>query len=149
MNPKRGRIIIALAGAFGAGLLLWLCAPSNEPVYQGKRLSYWLNQPPQVGRAESPGQALRAAGTNAVPVIMAKLKRNSSLSGRAYDSVRAWLSMPVCAWLPDRMRRAFTYAQAEDALDQIGPACIPALYPYLRDGNFTVRCVALKGLNLF
>jgi HEAT repeats len=100
---KRFRLALAMLAVAIVGVAGWLLWPPGEPVYQGKRLSFWLRGydytlysqwafpiPPYLS-AESPAkanEAVRAAGTNAIPTLLKLLQtRDLSFSLR----VRNWL----------------------------------------------------------
>jgi len=75
---KRRRILLLLAlGAVGAGLFLfWLRGP-KEPVYQGKRLSQWIEEADRTDSNEQAiaRKAIGTLGTNALPWLMSEFKR--------------------------------------------------------------------------
>jgi hypothetical protein len=68
------QVVLAVLLVVLAGVIVWQVLRLREPVYQGKRLSFWLeslckalgNQD-EVDRAE---QAIRHIGTNALPVLI-------------------------------------------------------------------------------
>ncbi len=73
MGQMRTIVIVIFAGALAAAAV-WVCIPPQQPSYFGKPLSYWLNQQVCGDRAELALETIRAAGTNAVPFIMDKLR---------------------------------------------------------------------------
>ena len=71
---------IILAAFFSAAV--WMLWPAPEPVYRGKPLSYWLDGlrpgfrgPQSIADSQN---ALRAAGTNAVPTLLKMLAARDS-----------------------------------------------------------------------
>ena len=79
---KRLKIALAvLAVALGAATVCLVVKPSDEPVYQGKRLSDWLKaytpQPPPPAR-EKADKAVRQIGTNAIPTLLRMLRAKDS-----------------------------------------------------------------------
>ena len=82
---KRVQVALAILLVMLAGVIAWQAMRLREPVYQGKRLSFWLeslckavgNQD-EVDRAE---QAIRHVGTNACQYI-----RRASRTGYAFEA---------------------------------------------------------------
>src|SRR2546422_11683113 len=94
---SRWRIfLIAAAAATGLVLALALWFP-KEPVYQGKPVSFWIEelartQPVRIWETDRPAkEALRTLGTNAVPYL-AKAMRSRSLFGETYGQL--WPRLP-------------------------------------------------------
>ena len=79
---RRHYIALAAMLVMLAGVAVWQGLREREPVYQGKRLSFWLeslykakgNQD-EVDRAEQP---IRNIGTNALPVLIERLHAQDS-----------------------------------------------------------------------
>jgi len=90
---KRRRILLLLAlAAVAGGIVVWPLGP-KEPVYQGKRLTEWIQEargpiqrsatrhwPTQAERerSEAARQAVKAIGTNAIPFLVSELVRPES-----------------------------------------------------------------------
>jgi hypothetical protein len=89
--PKKRLILLALSVAALAGGFYWALGPAPEPVYQGRRLSEWLddyNRATVSGLRQSFGvswseespkwqpiaKALRAMGTNTLPFLQAHVE---------------------------------------------------------------------------
>jgi hypothetical protein len=152
-----------------AGWVLWSLGASRlppEPVYNGKRLGYWLDHPPPpppVGsiRVESYGDDPSAwqmqvqKDSNAVPFLILALKRDRWLGAALYRkwlwpklpaSARAHLPMPA----DDKWRRGEA-AGFLGGMGGLGPAAspaIPALARALReDDSPTVRHAAVWPLH--
>src|SRR5579862_6987208 len=67
-------VVVILAAAVG---ILWLgWRLPREPVYQGKRLSIWL-QGYQTNRVQMT-EAVRAIGTNSIPTLLRLLREDDS-----------------------------------------------------------------------
>ena len=68
-----------------ASIIAWQLLGVREPVYQGKSLSYWLNQydgnyvsvTAQLGKKQA-DEAVRHIGTNAIPFLLARLQTEDS-----------------------------------------------------------------------
>jgi hypothetical protein len=75
---KRVYIALAVVLVILAGGSAWLGLREREPVYQGKRLSFWLeslnNGGPTGNDSSAAQQAIRHIGTNALPILIAKLR---------------------------------------------------------------------------
>src|SRR4030095_12590899 len=90
---RRRCIILGMGTALVAGVLA--CWPSGpkEPVYQGKRLSDWLEEAgptKEPETVEAACKALKAIGTNALPYLVSQFTRESlgwagSINPRALD----------------------------------------------------------------
>jgi hypothetical protein len=88
MNRRRILLLLALAAvAMAAILVLWLRGP-NEPMYEGKRLSQWIeegyNNP---DRRETTRRALKAMGTNALPYLLHEFARKNI---RWIENLKQW-----------------------------------------------------------
>src|SRR5262249_986498 len=74
--------------------LLWLIIPPQEPSYQGVLLSSWLSRAAEKGFYQDDPEivrcrdAIRAIGTNAVPMLLRILRtKDSALKRKAMDLV--------------------------------------------------------------
>jgi hypothetical protein len=78
---KRVKIALAVLLVAAIGVIAWQVMRLREPVYQGKRLSQWLDEYNRVGRLEQTepiSEAIRAIGTNSLPFLLAHLKHVDS-----------------------------------------------------------------------
>jgi hypothetical protein len=92
---KRLRVIGIVFAILLGGWFVWACVPSREPHYHRKALSQWLNDPLSgYGEPEELSNrlllakdAVRHMGTNAVPILLARIRAtNSPLKMR----INAW-----------------------------------------------------------
>src|SRR5574342_552978 len=93
----RRRILLLLAlAAVAAAIFLFLPRGPNEPVYEGKGLTQWIEEgyvqassPTQYSRAsrENTRRALQAMGTNALPYLLYQLARKDA---RWVESLKQW-----------------------------------------------------------
>ncbi len=81
---KRLRVPLALALVAVLGWVAWQALPQREPHYLGKPLSFWLkgfdhgyNEPRKPSFDESV-EAVRQAGTNALPILLRMLRARDS-----------------------------------------------------------------------
>src|SRR6266508_4496993 len=87
-----------IAGVVALGALLqrtWLA----EPKYQGKPISYWVYEVAKPGKKVELGcNAIKEAGTDAIPSLIKALHKKDSVLKRIYISV--WWQLPA---LPQRI----------------------------------------------
>ena len=70
--------MLAMVAAALVGVIAWQVAqPPDEPVYKGKRLSAWL-EPNSVTAGQATEDAVRQAGTNAIPTLLRMLRAKES-----------------------------------------------------------------------
>jgi HEAT repeat protein len=113
---KRVHIVLAVPLVAIVGATVWrvLCPPAREPVYEGKRLSFWLREAGAQNRAfslvsdeasnrvTSARAAVRQIGTNGIPTLLRLLaKKDSFAVGKLVDfwdrhrySLPAWVRYP-------------------------------------------------------
>jgi hypothetical protein len=82
MRTKR-RILFAVLLVAVVCLIAWLVLRSNnsEPIYQGRRLSYWLQGYEPGSRSPTPyeaNEAVRKIGTNSIPTLLRFLRKTDS-----------------------------------------------------------------------
>jgi hypothetical protein len=76
---KRGQFALAVLLVAIGGVIAWqiLRGREHEPVYRGKRLSLWLNYRTAL-KAQEAHDAVRQAGTNAIPTLLRMLRAKDS-----------------------------------------------------------------------
>jgi len=89
ITQRRLRFVGSFLLACLAGLAVWYAFRQHEPVYQGKRLSAWIDEVAALDRlavivhSNSPQvQAVRAIGTNAIPWLVSELGKPPPLRWR-------------------------------------------------------------------
>lgn len=100
---KRRAVLVGAAVLVVASLGVWLSRPGGppEPVYRGKTLSAWLDDrraTPQgpVVLSDEAIAAVRALGPEAVPTLLAWLRKSdSSISRNAKDVLEWRLGLPI------------------------------------------------------
>ena len=87
---KRARVMLAVVAVLAValvGVIVWQAWPPNEPVYQGKPLSFWMKpkwmgSPGRSGmpvlKGDNADAAVRQAGTNAIPTLLRLLRARDS-----------------------------------------------------------------------
>ena len=139
MNRRRLILFGALALMAAGVVALWPRGP-KEPVYQGKKLSYWIQEASRP-RSETDSNRLQelrlaftAIGTNAVPYLLAEFEsRQSKLSAIAFR------------WLPQKTAKALGFddcilrhGYAVSGFFHLGTnsaAALPILASYLNDAR--------------
>src|ERR1051326_4571180 len=152
---KRSRAMALVAFLALIAVAAFIALQPREPVYQGKRLSEWLNDyqdaAQQDGGVNTTMKAVRAMGTNAVPFLRRALHRRDNGLDRGYR--RLWPKLP--AWLRDHIFKPRTEAErirrwAPTFLRALGPAAqpaIPDLVNALEDESWSVRYNAIVVLS--
>jgi HEAT repeat protein len=114
-----------------AGVAAWLLLQPGEPVYEGRPLSYWLATyadfaPYDRQKREKAEEAVRHAGTNAVPTLLRILQ--ASDSDLKYK-VNEWASKQHIIKIK-RISAANRYNEALSGFEILGPkakVAVPAL----------------------
>jgi HEAT repeats len=140
---RRRRIILLLAlVAVAAGMVLYWPHRSWEPVYQGKRLSYWIQEARgmadleskslSVQRQEAGRDAINAIGTNALPWLVSEFTRSESKWGLAFNR---WASAHSSIGFRFRgnLDRVMTAAFGLAFMGTNAVSALPTLAPYLGD----------------
>src|SRR5687767_2314706 len=83
MNKRSGMILAGVLVVVGVGLAIWGASDPPEPVYEGRKLTSWLERHVPNTSADppynSPGwhkaeEALRRIGTNGIPTLLPMLR---------------------------------------------------------------------------
>ena len=125
MNRRRILLLLALV-AMAAGLVLFWPRGPKEPVYQGKGITFWINEVPATGLPEALAaarKAVRATSPDSRRFLMSEFTRRDP----------KWLAS-FRVWLDNRFGRdAYTVAKvqrmetASYGLWLLGPEITPAL----------------------
>jgi len=81
----RTRTAYLLRIAAAITLVMWVAGCQQEPLYQGKPVTYWLDQLDLKPDASEPREALRQIGTNAIPILINRLRSKAPLSSRLVE----------------------------------------------------------------
>ncbi len=94
MSGTRWACIAALLGIAITGMALWDLRP-REPSYHGRSLSSWLKEwdNSYYDRTNSAAIAIRAIGSNGVPILLARLSKETSPSELKFWRF-AWNAVP-------------------------------------------------------
>ena len=114
-----------VTAALAVGLVLCWPRGPREPVYQGKRLSRWIEEALNTGNAPdklaAARKAVRSAGTNSIPYFMSEFTRPQ----RKWRSLLIrWGNSLIGSRLPDDWGRAYI---GSAGLYHLGPDAAPAL----------------------
>jgi len=151
MKGMRRTIVLELLGVLIAGLIIW-SVPPKEPAYQGRSLSSWLdewdNSPWPHDRTNPAVLAIRAIGSNAVPILLSRFSRDEST-----NEIKFWRF--ARNYVPDKWnplyRTTTREATAAEAINVLGMEAKSA-FPTLTNLFFSRRrekmyaAVGLAGL---
>jgi hypothetical protein len=129
---KRLYVVVATLLIAVLGLAIWDATRQKEPVYQGRRLSYWVQEFPYRVTKEELESNLPTPGPEAIPFLMRYLEKPEARSRRFYRM--AWDKLP--GWLHDRLpepERPFSIRyNAAMVLRKMGPLAKPAFPTLVR-----------------
>jgi HEAT repeat protein len=169
---KRVRIALAVLLIAMVGAIAWQALRLREPVYQGKRLSLWLQRYSPDGDSTEVDEAVRSMGTNAIPTLLGNLQATDSplkltlaalglrytraetrhvRAERGFKALEADASnaVPALVEIYEQTSAPSARRAAANALVEIGPAAkqaIPALIKSATNANSDVRAFALYTL---
>jgi len=149
---RRRRVLLMLAGvALLAGVVLCWPRGRTDPIYEGKRLSRWIEEQLQSGNSPdkeaAARKAVRSVGTNSLPYLMSEFTRPQS-KWRSMLKRRANSAPGIGLRLLDDRDRAFI---GTIGLYHLGPDAAPALptlAEFLGDlerGNFAAMAMCGAG----
>src|SRR5262245_58079224 len=139
IHPVRRLLVILVLAIAVLGLLVFFLFPGrpSEPEYQSKQLSFWLEQ--EIVTANSPmrlclkpeaDEEVRQIGTNAIPVLLARLHYEGSplrnAVGRALARVNPHLAWNIAS------PSGYQPRQATLGFKALGPLAKPAI-PHLTE----------------
>src|SRR5690349_11179988 len=142
MKGRYRKTMLILMGAFAVAVILAVLMRPPEPIYRGKKVSFWLEQKAAgTGDWTEITNAFYEIGPSAVPYVAARLRSDHSwLAGRYRQ---AWPHLP--GFLQKRVsppRDPFREVAAVNVFQNIGPSAIPLLIVLLKDDNASVRSSA-------
>ncbi len=170
---KRVQIALAVLLFLGLfGFTAWQVVRPREPVYQGRRLSAWLERFRPDGDTPDVDEAVRAVGTNAIPLLLQNLQAKDSrlrlmlsVLGLEYTPAKihhmraekgfsalgadASNAVPNIIEVYEQNTSPSARQAAANALVEIGPAAKQAIPPLIKSAastNSDVRAFALYTL---
>lgn len=147
---RRLRITIIGVLVAALGLAAWFLFRSNEPVYQGRKISTWLWELEVSPDTVSPSwkesvQAVRALGTNALPWLLARLPaRDSRLKVETVSWVQDTLGLDLEDSLATVQRRRALVAF--QILGRVAEPAIPQLTALVSAADVETASSALTAL---
>jgi hypothetical protein len=133
---RRKRIIGIFAVVLCGVLAVVFWPEKREPVYKGRKLSEWVNTLTSSDNAAGQAQAkeaIRAIGTNGIPLYLEWISYQSGLWNRFQNQIgaqaRKWLSVEGS---PDERarRRVLVAVSAFEDLGALGAPAVPMLVAY-------------------
>lgn len=142
----RIRTGILILGVVASSLLLWQLLGPRAPSFQGKPLDEWLNRI-MVRNFQDTEAALHEMGPEAVPLILARLRKENSRLARAYRRLLPNIPPLIRRVLPWPNSSVFDHEHASMAINFIGPSTKPEVIKSLRDTSPHVRAVCAMALH--
>lgn len=151
---KRAWIAIILVCIALAGVVGWqVVKPSDEPVYEGRKLTSWLRDHWQVSEHSvyENGETVRAVrqiGTNAIPTLLSLIRaRDSGLKLRAMNLLRRQHVIELA--YSSAESKNWDGANGFDALGSMAEGAVPELAKIAeRNVSATSRLAAIRSLGL-
>ena len=128
-------MLVVMAVALASVIVLRVTQPFEpEPVYQGKKLSEWVIKE----RRQEVSEAIRQAGTNAIPVLLRMLSANDSpLKAKLMELAQKQHIIKI-QYIPAVLWNAYG-CWGFDLLGADGQSAVPALIN-IADENISPKC---------
>ena len=151
MLVKTRRLPVLCGAVFvvAFAIVTWLCFRQPEPTYQGKALSFWIDQQSAAVDTQEAIDAIRHIGTNAIPPLLGMVRKKDSAFKKRLITLGKKQSVIDLDLHPAR----YYHAKASCGFSILGPAAkpaVPALIALLHDNDKEVRasaaqCLAILG----
>lgn len=131
------------------GVAVWLGVPPREPIYQGRAISYWIDN---AGRGFFETTYFPQVDSNAIPYLTSALRRHTGPLPGIYATVRLRSPAMIQKHLPNPTTPIdwLVRANAAEALGSVGTNSPPAVSGLLRalktDNVAIVRLRAVEAL---
>jgi hypothetical protein len=147
---KRVYITLAVAVVILVGVVEWqaLGPQQSDPLYQGRRLSVWLERYDyNAGRVtvikaismKETDEAIRQIGTNAIPLLLRRLRtRDSALKIWVMDLIRKQHFIRI-KYIPARIQRLEGLMGVQALGPEARKAAVPLLLECLKNSDPTIR----------
>src|SRR5947209_2980083 len=146
---KRSILVLAFALVTVVGAVAWQVLSYREPVYEGRRLSVWLEEFNKTGgtrdSTRKAREAIRQIGTNALPILLATLRSEDSGFKLTLVTWTRKLTFFRPSFNPAQQRRLCAFF----ALDALGPTATPAvpeLISLLKSKDYQIRDLTAQAL---
>jgi hypothetical protein len=130
MKGNRPKLVLVAVAAAALGVVLILSLRTREPVYQGEPVSYWLGQLRTTNRTRAE-LAFQEFGTNAIPLLGRKLRRDFSFWQTCYRAVLEKVPAVVRMVLRSPPNLDDSFNGILEALKTIGPSSLPSMTGWL------------------
>lgn len=130
---QRTRIGILIFVGIALALFFSYMSGWREPVYQGKRVSFWFKKyvASFTPAREHAMEAVAELGPEAIPYLSRMLRKTESPVGRTYRTLWPNLPASVKRWLPQPILPTRLHSDAIACLSEIGQSFKTALPPLL------------------
>jgi hypothetical protein len=135
-------LLILVAAIAPALVFCWM--RFTEPVYQGKRISEWLDNW-AANNQNSAVSAISAIGTNALPYVIRNVARNDSKFERKYRELQAKMPATLQKVFP-RPKPLLKPINGSNALICVGSDAIPIAIGLLKHSSPSVREAAASSI---
>jgi HEAT repeats len=146
VKKRRQYVVLVLIGGVAIAVVLAHARRPQEPMYQGKPLSYWFDQVRQPG-LEPAQTAIRQIGPKSVPFLLGQVRDQDASLRRVHRAI--WLKTPTVLQRlipkPTPVDRSLG-VRIKWALRPLGSTVIPELAAALHDHSLAVRFVAIDVL---
>ena len=144
MNKRSGILIFAFVVAL-CSIVTWQPLRWREPVYQGKRESFWINSLNRPDAGERDLEQWQSLGPDAVPLLLKVVERGNGPLHAPYAWI--WPKLPVALRnrCPKPVDRSWPRQHALNVLREIArdaPIPVAPLLSALRDNDLEVRMSA-------
>jgi HEAT repeats len=151
MKHRPQYAILSLIGFVAAAVVLMVMLRPDEPVYNGKPLSFWVDRVRKSGADQAQArQAIRQVGPTAIPFILQQIRHQDPLDQKVYRAV--WSKLPGYVQrrlpkpLPEPLDAGRFKHQVASILSSLGQPALPRLRTALRVGNSDVRFVTVLAI---
>lgn len=143
---KKWRIILLSSLVLILGVFAWLVFQNNEPAYQGKSLTVWLEQYKENSGIDPEAEAaIRAIGDRALPTLLSLLgTRDTALRRNISEFAAGHKWFPIHLSPLEEVHEKCAYGFM--ALGPLGKAAVADLIRYLGNTDAGIRACAASSL---
>ncbi|MDB6066650.1 MAG: repeat-containing protein [Pedosphaera sp.] len=150
---KRSRVAFILLLLLVLGAIAWLTLRQNEPVYEGKALSVWLevyhtnpqsDDPAGLEALKAADEAVRHMGTNVIPTLLRELQAEDSQLKLKWVALFKKQRFIKLNFTQDYMRQQAA-CSAFNALGSEGRSALPELMALYENPRFSQSPISIMG----